>query len=70
MSEDQELRERLGRLAGPVDPAGVWASIEARAAAAGAHGAARGAGHAGFLGRMRAIRTRTVVFAALAVVLL
>ncbi|MBN1629139.1 MAG: hypothetical protein JW990_05210 [Thermoleophilia bacterium] len=70
MSEDQELRERLGRLAGRVDPAGVWASIEARAAAARTGGAALGTGHAGFLGRMRAIRTRTVVFAALAVVLL
>lgn len=70
MSEDQELRERLGRLAGPVDLAGVWVSIEARAVAAGAHGAAGGAGHAGFLGRMRAIRTRTVVLGALAVVLL
>jgi len=70
MSEDQELRERLGRLAGRVDPAGVWASIEARAAAARTGGAALGTGHAGFLGRTRVIRTRTVALAALAVVLL
>jgi photosystem II stability/assembly factor-like uncharacterized protein len=33
MNEDCQLEERLKRLAGPVDRSGVWATVEARAAA-------------------------------------
>jgi hypothetical protein len=70
MTNNHELKERIKRLAGPVEQQGVWESIEARASEAAGRKAAseRPKAHSARTPQARSRRLRLAVYAAVALV--